>query len=352
MFENKNIQGLAPYVPTSQAPWHMQRGIDCAKLDWNEGTFVPEFIKTKAKALVADERIFNWYPDIECSELTEKLAAGFDLSFQNILVYPGSDVALDEICRTFIDPGDAFLQLVPTYGNFRVFAEAAGCQAIDFEFFEHSPEAIARLFDAISKAAPKLVYIVSPNNPCGYSISVEAIAELCSSFPATLFVVDQAYVEFDMLVDVSALAKSHSNFIATRTFSKAYGLAGLRIGYTIGSSEILKSLRKIRNGKNISAFAQKLALVWLQHPKELQKWTDEIQQNRSAVCELVEQKGWRYFNSCANFVTFFPDDPKGLIRDCVTNGVFVRSLQHTVPGAVRVTIGDKRANSMFLNCLS
>jgi histidinol-phosphate aminotransferase len=351
MFENKFIKKLIPYVTTSQAPWHLSKGVSCAKLDWNEGTDVPDFLVNRAKELILDTRIYNWYPDVECLKITQALALKLGVNFSKVLFYPGSDTALEDICRAFLDADDSVAQLVPTYGNFKVFVESCGGQCLDFNMLEFSLVNFNKFCNKIRKWSPKIIYLVSPNNPCGYSIPETVLKTALKEFSNCLFVVDQAYVEFNDLADMTRLTNNFPNLIVTRTFSKAYGLAGFRLGYIVANSDIVSSLKKIRNGKNISAFAQALGLEYLKHSKELSSWVDEVKNNRLRVSASLDKIGWRYLQSDANFITFFPDNVEGFLRDCVSERVFIRNLSHVMSGALRVTIGGYKHTDLFLKVL-
>lgn len=351
MFENQFIKKLIPYVTTSQTPWHLSEGVSCAKLDWNEGTQVPSFLINKAKELVLDNRIYNWYPDVECLDLTQAIAKKLDVSFSKVLLYPGSDTALEDICRTFLDADDIVAQLVPTYGNFKVFVESCGGYCENFEMLEFSLISFNDFCDKIRQCSPKLIYLVSPNNPCGYSIPEAVLKSTLKEFKNSLFIVDQAYVEFNDSVDVTHLTNAFPNLIVTHTFSKAYGLAGFRLGYIVANPSILLSLNKIRNGKNISAFAQYLGLECLKYPEELNSWIDKVRSNRIRVSASFDKIGWRHLKSVGNFITFFPDDVEDFLRDCVSERVFIRNLSHVLSGGLRVTIGGRVQTDLFLKVL-
>ena len=130
---NKHIEKLNPYQITSQDPWLFTEKKDIQKLDWNEGNFIPNFLKKEISNLLQKDYIFNWYSDYTSYDLHKALSEHLGISMNSILSFPGSDVALETICRCFIEPDDYVLTPTPTYENFAVFAESCGAKIINHD---------------------------------------------------------------------------------------------------------------------------------------------------------------------------------------------------------------------------
>jgi len=191
---NPYVESLEAYEITPQEPWQIHEDVDLHKLDWNEGAYMPEFARRVARRRLIRDEYFNWYPDCAAIALTKALAEWLRVSAFNVLTFPGSDVALETLCRTYLSPGDRVLIPTPTYENFFPFAAACGAQLQ----FVTLPKPYA--FDAAAlirdlPRPPKMVYLVSPNNPCGYAVAREDVRAICAAFPQSLIILDQAYVE-------------------------------------------------------------------------------------------------------------------------------------------------------------
>ena len=158
-----------------------------------------------------------------------------------------------------------------------------------------------------------MIYIVNPNNPVGYIIPKKQIDTLCTKLKKTVILCDQAYTEFSQISDCKNLIKKNDNLIITRSFSKAFSIAGLRIGYVISSFKNIKILAKIRNGKNVSMLGQVIALEILKNIGLYKKWILKIHKEKFNIYKSLQKFNVRYFKSEANFILFYVKYPKTLL---------------------------------------
>ena len=348
---NPYVESLEAYEITPQEPWQIHEDVDLHKLDWNEGAYMPEFARRVARRRLIRDEYFNWYPDCAAIALTKALAEWLRVSAFNVLTFPGSDVALETLCRTYLSPGDRVLIPTPTYENFFPFAAACGAQLQ----FVTLPKPYA--FDAAAlirdlPRPPKVVYLVSPNNPCGYAVAREDVRAICVAFPQSLIILDQAYVEFAPALNCAELVTEYDNLAVTRTFSKAFSLAGLRLGYVVAGRPVLRNIAKIRNGKNVSMLAQELGLEMLRNRAELEHWIAEVIATREWLSGQMARLQLQFYPSSANFILFEVPDPTYFMAEFKRHGVYVRDKSRAAPGCLRVTVSTRTSAQHFCEVLA
>tara|TARA_Y200000002_G_scaffold378564_1_gene386171 strand:+ start:192 stop:1301 length:1110 start_codon:yes stop_codon:yes gene_type:complete len=345
---NRYIEKLKPYKITSQDPWLFNKKDHIEKLDWNEGNYIPDFLKKEISHILKKNYIFNWYSDYTSYDLHKSLAKYIGISINNILSFPGSDSALETICRCFIEPEDNVLIPTPTYENFTVFAESCGAKVINHELKSPYIFDINNIRDKIKEIKPKVVYLSSPNNPCGYIISPDNISKMCGEFQNVLFICDHAYIEFCLDFDCTKLTQIHNNLIIVRTFSKALSLAGIRLGYVISNNVNLQTLSKIRNGKNISMLSQLIGTSVINNIDKYNKWIEEIIKNRQMTFNELTSMGIRTYNSYGNFLLFEIKGATYFLGKIKKEQIYIRDKIISTNGGIRVTISSKSACNKFL----
>jgi histidinol-phosphate aminotransferase len=210
--------------------------------------------------------------------------------------------------------------------------------------------AIASRIEGLGPA--KAVYIARPNNPFGYMLAHDAIGELAARCPDTMIIVDEAYIEFADEPSCASLVERFPNIVVTRTFSKAFGMAGLRLGYICASLEVINTVNKIRNGKNISMFAQRLGLHALRNYKKIAEWIAEVKVSRDRFGGWCRNYGLTCYPSHGNFVLFKVTRPNELCSALKAEGIYVRNRSSLLPGCVRVTLGSSRQTEHLIASLS
>jgi histidinol-phosphate aminotransferase len=321
------------------------------KLDWNESTVPPSpVVFERLSAFLAAGQI-NWYGDPSAARLVRRLAAYTGFPASQVQVFNGSDSALDYIARTFVGPGDHVVIAAPSYDNFRVFAAAQDAR-VEHVFGPSPFEADVRGLLARIEPETRLVYLCNPNNPTGVTYTRGGIARILDRLARGLMIVDEAYFEFSGTT-VAPLVARHPNLVVTRSFSKAFGLAGVRCGYAIGSRGVMSRVNRIRNGKDVNALAQVAALAALDDIPHMRRFVDEVRRSRTWLVRSLRARGYDVRSSPANFVLVRVGDPASLVAGLREQGVFVRDRSDLrgLSGFVRVTVGTRRDSERFVAAL-
>ena len=304
--------------------------------DWNESEFPPT---NKVFEVMKSFYRYERYPDITATQLKNKLSEYVPLPVDFIEVYNGSDDALKDIITVFVDKDTHVLSYQPSYTQVNTFIttntenymkvnikDPLGKHEYDFDYCKVN----------------EVVYLVNPNNPTGKLLPVEEIKKLVKTYPNTLFIVDEAYYEFAKQ-SCSHLVVSHKNLIVTRTFSKAFGLASVRLGYCMGHPDTLSHIRKIRNGKAVNTLGQLCGIAALNDLDYLQSRIDEMNDAKKFFIDNLPN----YYNaldSDANFVLVKTPDSKKLLEKMKENKILIRdrSAFDNLENCVRITIGSKK----------
>lgn len=279
---------------------------------------------------------YNRYPDPRATEVREALARYVGVSAEQILVTNGSDEAIDLLIRCFCEPGlDEIIIFEPGYGMYRVWAEVnnVGVRAVALdEDFQIDVDA------ALSAASgAKIIFVCSPNNPTGNCMREEDILRLCREFDG-LVVVDEAYIEFAERKSLVAMLDDFENLVVLRTLSKAWGAAGIRLGYLVADREIVAVMGGVKAPYNVSQADQEAALEVLAGGLDIA----EIIKERERVFARIVELGFRAYKSEANSILF--EGPESVQKKLEAGGVIIRYLS----GRLRVTVGTREENEMFL----
>ncbi|MBL0062112.1 MAG: histidinol-phosphate aminotransferase family protein [bacterium] len=347
------LDTIQPYKPSNQVAWFLPPELRPLKLDWNESPLPPSpSVMNAVRKFLDHPNALNWYPDANSHDLRAKLSEHWKVPEECVQTYCGSDSALHAAVRIFTKSGGAVLMVSPTYDNFRIYALEAQCSVI-----LDGPKDIyslsgAELSALVEKHKPQLVYLSNPNNPTGWLVPAKEIEEVVRRFPETMFIVDEAYAEFSN-VTVIPLAVQVPNLVAFRTFSKAYGLAGLRIGYIIGSPGNIDYLNLIRNGKNVSMIGQVAAIAALADQDYLKEILTRVRKGEQILEAGLTRLGFPFRASPANFVLVKFPDAKKVQDSLVAQNAFVRSMSHLpgMEGYLRITLGDEEQMTRFMVAL-
>lgn len=353
---SRSVEEREEYKIASQEAWTLKRaGESVCKLDWNEADCVPSpEVRDRLCAVLADPDSICWYPDASSEELVALIASYAGVPDSAIVLTHGSDQGIELIASCFVHPGDKVLIVSPTYDNFRAVTEQHGASPQAFCYYGDAPFDLPSFEDRILRFGPRLVYLVNPNNPIGYVLSRETIGEIltfCSRF-SSILVIDEAYFEF-CGVTVADMTQKSSNIVVTRTFSKAFGMAGLRLGYLVGGSAITRVLRRVQNPKSVTMFAKAAALAALEHPNHISSYVDSVKRNREEFYRFFEQRGIHYRQSHGNFVLFQYERARDLISYLRSRSVFVRDRSHCFAGEghLRITVGGDESTRKAIAAL-
>ena len=304
--------------------------------DWNESEFPPT---NKVFEVMKSFYRYERYPDITAKLLKSKLSDYVSLPVDFIEVYNGSDDALKDIITVFVDRETHVLSYQPSYTQVNTFitTNTENYMKVNIKnpLGEHEYD-----FDYCKVA--NVVYLVNPNNPTGKLLAVDEIEKLLKTYPDTLFIVDEAYYEFAKQ-SCSHLVVSHKNLIVTRTFSKAFGLASVRLGYCMGHPDTLSHLRKIRNGKAVNSLAQLCGIAALDDLDYLDSRIDEMNDAKKFFVDNLPHE-YHAVDSQTNFVLLKTPDSKKLLNKMKDNKILIRdrSSFDNLENCVRITIGSKK----------
>lgn len=304
---------------------------------------------------------FNRYPEPQPKVLLHSLAHRYGLSPEQILLTRGSDEGIDLLIRLFCQAGqDGILQLQPGFGMYAVYARLQNAVVATLSLspetnFQCDAEAI---LDAVTPAT-KLIFLCSPQNPTGNSLSTDTINTVCSALTEKAMVVlDEAYIEFAPYESRLPLLARHDNLIILRTFSKAYGLAGVRFGTVLGSMEVVQWLRQIIAPYPLpSATTQAVAAVLKpEFEPILQQHVQSIRQQKKAFADFLATLPYvqRLWPSDANFILAAFDQAETIYQHCLAHGIIIRNFSR-YPGlenCLRITIGTEADMQKLRSTLS
>ena len=355
------VRALQPYLPGKPvAALEREYGISNAiKLASNENPFGPGPLAIAA-ARAAVEDLFH-YPEGSAYLLAERLARKHQLERASITLGNGSNDVLDIIARVFLTPAHEAVFSQHAFAVYPIAVQAAGATARVAPAHDGSRgpaygHDLAAMLERVGPAT-RLVFIANPNNPTGTWLGSAELESFISALPAhVMVVVDEAYFEYveqHSYPDTSSWLARFPNLIVTRTFSKAYGLAGLRIGYALSHPDVAGLLNRVRQPFNVNSVAQAAALAALDDVEHLQHC---ITHNREGMAQLVagfEALGLSYIESVGNFVTVNTGRSGADVYEALLQqGVIVRPVaNYGLPEYLRVTVGRADENARFLNAL-
>jgi histidinol-phosphate aminotransferase len=320
-----------------------------ARLNTNESPYPPpEGFRTELARAVA-ELALNRYPDRDAVALRERLAGIEGRSADGVWVANGSNEILLQLLHAYGGADRRAVVFEPTYAMHSRVAWVTGTRVVSIRVDE--PWAIGRReVERALEARPHVVFLCSPNNPTGNEQDVSVAASLADASGA-LVVVDQAYVEFGG-ERAAGLVERLPNVVVVRTFSKAFALAGARIGYCLADPAVIRDLQRVRLPYHLSAPTQAAGLAALDHRDEALAIVGAIREQRDRILERLPRLGVRAFPSRANFVLFRPPgDAVAVWRALLDRGVLVRDVTASVPDALRVTAGTAAETDLFLSTL-
>jgi histidinol-phosphate aminotransferase len=347
------LAGLVPYEPGKPVE-EVQRelGLDrVVKLASNEGQFGP--FPAALAALERGAHGLNRYPDGGGWALVGALAEKHGVDPSNVALAAGADAVIAYLNLALLDPGDEVVFGWPSFASYPLAAMKLGATPVRVPLTSHAYD-VERLLEAITPRT-KIVYLCNPNNPTGTMISRADVDAWFERVPRhVLTVLDEAYFEYvgepDYPDGIEEHMKAGRDVLVLRTFSKIYGLAGLRVGYGIGPKEVVDSVKRVRNAFDITQPAQDAALASLGDPDELARRRDVNADARARLAELCTGLGLALApRPVGNFVyAEVAEDARPVFDALLREGVIVRPLApFGAPGAIRVTVGTNEENELF-----
>ncbi len=338
-----DLDAIPAYVPGRSFP-----GV--IKLASNETTQGP--LPSVREKIAEAVSTVNRYPDIRATELVAEIAAMLKVQPENVAAGNGSVALCQEVVQITCGPGDEVVYAWRSFEAYPIITRVAGATPVEVPLDDNHVHDLDAMLAAITERT-RVVFVCNPNNPSGTVVRRSALEKFLDAVPAhVLVVLDEAYFEYARenpageYTDGVELARGRRNVLVLRTFSKAYGLAGLRVGYAVGDPSIITALGKVRIAFAVNSVAQRAALASLAAKDELLARTDALVIERERVREALIELGYDVAQSDSNFV-FLPlgDRSAPFAEGAAEAGVLLRAF---TGDGVRITIGDPDENDAFL----
>jgi len=356
----KEISGIKPYIPGKPIEEvRREQGLKkVIKLASNENAFPPPPASLRAarRALLAANR----YPDGGCFYLKKALAGRLKVKPDNVIIGNGSDEIITLALRAFLKKGEEAIIASPTFLIYEIASKIAGAKIklAPLRDFTYDIPEIVRLISGKTK----LIFIANPDNPTGTYATKKEIDFLVSRAPKNaILYFDEAYFEFaknikdfpNTIKYLSAKGGRGKNIIITRSFSKIYSLAGLRVGYGIAKKEIIDCLNRVREPFNVNSVAQQAACASLKDRNYVEKIVRFVEKAKSFLYKELDSLGLEYIPSVTNFILINTErDSKKVYRKLLTRGVIVREMSPwKLSSFIRVTVGTMKENRKFIKAL-
>jgi len=342
-----------PFHPLVEPPACNAQGMPIRRLNLNESPFPPA--ETVIAAMAAAISGANRYPDGEATALIEALATATGAPEERIFVGAGSNELLAASSEITLDPGDAMVAPVPAFPTYSKLAAIRGAEFIGVPVLEDGAIDVDATLAAVTPRT-RLLFVSSPHNPTGSLMSEGQIRRLAIELPDHVMLhFDEAYYEFGRAAGgpetLPILEERRGPWLSTRTFSKAYGLAGARVGYGIGgSAEIAEAIRKVRPNFSLGVVALAAGRAALDANGHSAELVDFILSERRRMAEALAPLGFASLPGAANFLALLPPDPAAqIVSRCAEEGVYIGSFDlDTGKHALRVTIGSREDNDAFI----
>ncbi|MFK4067942.1 histidinol-phosphate transaminase [Streptomyces sp. NPDC029674] len=347
------LRGKSPYgAPQLDVP---------VRLNTNENPYpLPEpLVERIAERVREAARDLNRYPDRDAVELRTELAryltrtGGHEVTLANVWAANGSNEVIQQLLQTFGGPGRTAIGFEPSYSMHGLIARGTGTGWISGPRHDDFTVDVEAATKAIAENQPDVVFITTPNNPTGTAVPAETVLALYDAAQAakpSMVVVDEAYVEFSHGASLLPLIEGRPNLVVSRTMSKAFGAAGLRLGYLAAAPAVVDAVQLVRLPYHLSAVTQATALAALEHTDTLLGYVEQLKAERDRLVDELRAAGYEVTESDANFVQFgrFTDSHEVWQR-ILDRGVLVRD--NGVPGWLRVTAGTPAENDAFLDAV-
>lgn len=349
----RKIDPYRPGLPVEEV--ERQLGIRAVKLASNENPLGPSPKAVEAARAALAEA--NRYPDGGGYYLRQELAARLNFPMENLILGAGSTDLIDIAARTLLGPSDAAVTSEGSFPMYYISVRSAGAELITVPLRDYTFD-LEALLGAVSSRT-KLIFLANPNNPTGTMFrasAFEAFLQSLQKISSAVVVLDEAYFEYVQEPDYSCsleLVRAGASLLVLRTFSKAHGLAGLRIGYGIGPASLLQEMNKVRSPFNTSSVAQAAARAALEDQDHVRRSVETNRRGLKQLAEGLDRLRVRYIPSVANFVLVeLGQDAQPVAEALLQEGVIVRPMGWMgFPQAIRVSVGTAEENELFLAAL-
>lgn len=333
----ENVKKLKPY--SSARDEYKATGTEMVFLDANENPYQTDV---------------NRYPDPHQRNVKDELAKIKGVKPEQILLGNGSDEVLDFLFRAFCEPGkDNVITLPPTYGMYKVLSEINNIENREVLLSQDFEPQVSAILDK-SDANSKLLFLCSPNNPTGNTFSEEKVEELLQNFNG-LVIIDEAYIDFSGKESWLNRLQDYPNLVITQTLSKAYGMAGIRLGICCASEEIIEILKKIKPPYNVNELTQQRALNRILDVKNVENEVADILKGRDKLFRVLLEVSYveKIYPSDANFILVKVDNAMARYDQLIEKGIVIRNrtTQPLCENTLRLTVGTTQENQKLITAL-
>lgn len=320
--------------------------LDKNELPWGQDKRVKEAIIARLASMD-----FNRYPDNDCTELKKALSGYTGLDTGMICIGNGSDELILLAIQAFVEPGETIAVHMPTFMMYKSFGGICGARVWEYETGEGFELELDDFITCLQKEKPRLTFLCSPNNPTGGRFELQELEQLLDKAPG-MVVIDEAYFEFSGIT-VAGLIHKYEKLIVLRTFSKALGLAGLRIGYMLAAPSVISCVERIRSPYNVSSFSQAAAVEVLKNLDVVKERIELVKAERSRLYGLLSKlEGIKCFESWGNFILIRSPYAGEIFKSLQESGIHIRKFSDPrLEGCLRLTVGSPGENDRLIKAV-
>lgn len=335
---------MAEYRPPSSG----REGL--LRLDFNENTVgCSPRVAAAVKRHISRDRLAI-YPEYESCRA--RLAAGFGRVPEETLITNGTDEAIQLAINTFVDAGQRVIVSEPTFAMYRFYASVAGAEVVDVRAGKDLVFPVEAVRSEIQSNGARAIFIANPNNPTGTAIEPEAAAGLAGDFPETMILVDEAYFDFYGRTALPMISE-YPNLLVSRTFSKAHGMAALRVGCLFAHPDTARHMRKAQSPYSVNSLAVVAALEAVCDREYTEKFARAVRRSRSMLEREFRRRKIEYVPTVANFMLAHFGSRAREVRDALRQrGILARDRSSDIPGTVRFTLGTPAQTRRLIQALA
>jgi histidinol-phosphate aminotransferase len=354
----KEVLNFEPYIPGKPIE-ELKRELgleDIYKLASNENSIgVSQRVINNIGNILSN---LHRYPDSSCFVLRDMLSKKLNIPEKKFLFGNGSDEIIELLGKTFLNPEDEIIVSEHSFVRYKMSADLMGAKTKTAKMTEDLVVNLDNILSLVSKNT-KIIFIGNPNNPTGTYIKTEDFENFMKQLPTNIIVfMDEAYYEFAVenfdYPNSLEMQKLYPNILVSRTFSKIFALAGLRIGYLIGDEEIIGAIDRIRPPFNVNIIAQNIAIETLKDEEHSKKTLEMIEKGKIFLYSEFEKLGIKFFKTAGNFILFSAGQLGGkkLFQECLKKGIIIRAVdEYDLKNYARVSIGTEIENKNFIKVL-
>jgi len=289
----------------------------------------------------------NLYPDSDSRELRRKMAEYYGCDETNIMVGNGSSELINTAVNAYCDKGEKVMSFTPSFSMYRTYCDLCGAEFIEIEAEEDFTQNIDKLILAAKEQKPKIIILCNPNNPTGYVTSKEKILKLLESIDDSLIILDEAYADFSYVTALD-LINTYENLIVMRTLSKAFGLAGVRVGASVANAKTIEYIWKVKVPYNLNIYSQYAAIEALSNTERVGEYINDIKNLKKELYKQLEDLQFQLYPSGGNFI-FAKPPIDNLFEKLMRREVLIREFMYKEKIYNRITVGTKEENQILID---